>query len=402
MIRRHLTAALAALGALVAPLAASSQIAVSQLPAASALAGTEVAPLVQSGQTRKATVDQLATRAITVFTGQANTFTLRQTINRTGGSTIPLYMSDAALQAVGSAGAPSILHTDTFGAQGGGFIVRRADGTPTAPVAVINHHVFGLFGGTGYDGAAWGDTPASYMSSSPGEDWSPGNHGAQLNFVTTPNGTTGAVTVGSFMSDGTLTSRGDNLRDLGFSIERWRALYVYTVDLASTGAMRWGSTSADPKLIRSGNVIVVKLADDSGMTGLQAKTLFLENGSRIFDGADGLLTITNNAGTSLSGLQFGGTSVSFPMLKPSGQKLQARLADDSNDAPVTTLTVRTKSQTLAQLNTAVTSAAAAGAGTRAFINDANTTLILGIGTVAVGGGANLVPVYSDGTDWRIG
>jgi hypothetical protein len=38
-------------------------------------------------------------------------------------------------------------------------------------------------------------------------------------------------------------------------------------------------------------------------------------------------------------------------------------------------------------------------GARAFVSDANATTF---GTVAAGGGANAVPVYSDGTNWRIG
>jgi hypothetical protein len=48
------------------------------------------------------------------------------------------------------------------------------------------------------------------------------------------------------------------------------------------------------------------------------------------------------------------------------------------------------------------SAAAAGAGARSFVTDANATLTAGIGTVVVGGGTNGVPVTCDGTDWRIG
>lgn len=39
------------------------------------------------------------------------------------------------------------------------------------------------------------------------------------------------------------------------------------------------------------------------------------------------------------------------------------------------------------------------AGTRAFVTDANATTFA---SIVAGGGANLVPVYSDGTDWRIG
>lgn len=45
------------------------------------------------------------------------------------------------------------------------------------------------------------------------------------------------------------------------------------------------------------------------------------------------------------------------------------------------------------------SAATAGAGARSFISDATATTFA---SVAVGGGSNTVPVYSDGTDWRIG
>lgn len=45
------------------------------------------------------------------------------------------------------------------------------------------------------------------------------------------------------------------------------------------------------------------------------------------------------------------------------------------------------------------SAALYGAGTRGFVTDANSTTFLS--TVA-GGGANKVPVVSDGTNWLIG
>jgi hypothetical protein len=44
-------------------------------------------------------------------------------------------------------------------------------------------------------------------------------------------------------------------------------------------------------------------------------------------------------------------------------------------------------------------AATAGAGARAFVTDANATTFA---SVVAGGGANGVPVYSDGTNWRIG
>ena len=57
--------------------------------------------------------------------------------------------------------------------------------------------------------------------------------------------------------------------------------------------------------------------------------------------------------------------------------------------------VRTHSVTVATLPAAAT----AGAGTRAFVTDATATTFA---EIVAGGGANAVPVYSDGTNWRIG
>jgi hypothetical protein len=47
-------------------------------------------------------------------------------------------------------------------------------------------------------------------------------------------------------------------------------------------------------------------------------------------------------------------------------------------------------------------AASAGAGVRGFVTDSNATLAAGHGNTVAGAGANKVPVYSDGTAWRIG
>lgn len=47
-------------------------------------------------------------------------------------------------------------------------------------------------------------------------------------------------------------------------------------------------------------------------------------------------------------------------------------------------------------------AAAGNKGFRAFVTDATQTMTAGIGAVVAGTGANNVPVFSDGTNWRIG
>ena len=44
-------------------------------------------------------------------------------------------------------------------------------------------------------------------------------------------------------------------------------------------------------------------------------------------------------------------------------------------------------------------AATAGAGARAMVTDANSTTF---NAAAVGGGANIVPVYSTGSAWKVG
>jgi hypothetical protein len=41
-------------------------------------------------------------------------------------------------------------------------------------------------------------------------------------------------------------------------------------------------------------------------------------------------------------------------------------------------------------------------GVRKFVSNASTTVAAGVGTIVAGGGTNIVPVYWDGTNWRIG
>jgi hypothetical protein len=56
----------------------------------------------------------------------------------------------------------------------------------------------------------------------------------------------------------------------------------------------------------------------------------------------------------------------------------------------------------AALYSALPSATTTGAGSRAFITDGNLVAAGNFGALVSGSGANNVPVYSDGTDWRIG
>jgi hypothetical protein len=47
-------------------------------------------------------------------------------------------------------------------------------------------------------------------------------------------------------------------------------------------------------------------------------------------------------------------------------------------------------------------AATANKGCRALVTDSNATLVAGLGNTVASGGANIVPVYSDGSAWKIG
>lgn len=105
------------------------------------------------------------------------------------------------------------------------------------------------------------------------------------------------------------------------------------------------------------------------------------------------------------------------------QKFGWRLGSGANDAVVTypevlayksgggesyiqstdfSLTLRTLSQ-VAPLTVATLPAAASTLiGARAVVTDSNAALTAGIGAVVAGGGANKVPVFCDGSNWRIG
>jgi hypothetical protein len=56
--------------------------------------------------------------------------------------------------------------------------------------------------------------------------------------------------------------------------------------------------------------------------------------SQIWSDADGVMRLTDWAGTSFGSLRLGGTTSSFPALKRSTTNLQVRLADDSGYAPI--------------------------------------------------------------------
>lgn len=52
--------------------------------------------------------------------------------------------------------------------------------------------------------------------------------------------------------------------------------------------------------------------------------------------------------------------------------------------------------------TVATLPAVSPAGQHSFVSDSTATLAAALGNIVAGSGANFAPVYSDGTNWRVG
>jgi hypothetical protein len=159
-----------------------------------------------------------------------------------------------------------------------------------------------------------------------------------------------------------------------------------------------GTTSAFPALKRAATVLEARLADDTAYTPIRAASYYYNSGSLIRDNADGVIQLGNNSNTDFTRLQFGGTTSSFPSLKRNGAAIEVRLADDSASATISAAAfMNDVAVTVASLP-----AAAARASQRRYVSDSTVTAAGNFGAIVAGGGANPTPVYSDGTNWRIG
>jgi hypothetical protein len=115
-------------------------------------------------------------------------------------------------------------------------------------------------------------------------------------------------------------------------------------------------------------------------------------------GYAGIMTMTNTIGGSTNPNKFVrlNSTGSLEIINSAYSNTILGLSDGGN------LTVFGYAKTTATTITLLGSAATAGAGARAFATDANLVAEGNFGVVVGGSGSNIVPVYSDGTDWRIG
>lgn len=148
-----------------------------------------------------------------------------------------------------------------------------------------------------------------------------------------------------------------------------------------------GARSANAVNITGGNLFLSGGRGASTSSGAaNGGHVYLEGGQAYGTGLTGSIVI---GGTRYRMLAFGGLTATTPGLKHSGTTLKARLADDSDDAPVSADTVTMKVRTTGTLPAAPT------AGTVAYVSDNGGSLRVYNGTswVAVGSSGGGTPDY---------
>ena len=186
------------------------------------------------------------------------------------------------------------------------------------------------------------------------------------------------------------------------------------LEFQTDGVSRW-SISTDGNLLASASPAVDIGAQDSNKprnvfcgTSFRAPYAYVQYGSGADQGlyfstnstsgtwaylgarSSGVLTLSNGDITDFNRLQLGGTTDTFPAIARDGAGIKFTGA-----AAGLTAWIKVPPVAVGSLPVAAT----AGAGARAFVNDALTPVF---GSAVTGGGAVAVPVYSTGSAWNVG
>jgi len=198
--------------------------------------------------------------------------------------------------------------------------------------------------------------------------------------------TSGSVASATTFSATTFSAGNASFTNTGFA----SGLSSGTFSLANQAFLSWGGTTGN---LRQGAYadVAAPVAQTFSVQSVSAGT-------------------TNTAGVNriISGSQGTGTGVGGDILF---QCSQPGVSSSSQNALYTNLTIKGDGFKTTQASGPVVFAAYSVSGlpmaslvpyARAFVTDANVGLTAGIGTTVAAGGANKVPVYSDGTNWIIG
>ena len=159
-----------------------------------------------------------------------------------------------------------------------------------------------------------------------------------------------------------------------------------TYDIGASGTNRPRDIYAGTS-VRAGNRLY---AGNGGVEIGNTAYFYWGNRSMISSPADSLILFQNVANTDFNRLQLGGTTDAFPAIARDGAGIKFTGAAAGSTAWIKVPPVAVSALPLA---------ATAGAGARAFVNDA---LAPTFGSAVTGGGSGLVPVYSDGSAWNVG
>jgi hypothetical protein len=205
---------------------------------------------------------------------------------------------------------------------------------------------------------------------------------------------------------------------LGNSIDITNPAYTFNaVQMWGRGSALFGSVSTKNTLTNGVQVSNTSATSNFNMVRVTANTYAYYGvtpeatldathphwGIGLYDSTYGLTTWSYDGSSNtirsvwtVGGLYaFGGITSSFSALKGNGAALETKLADDSAYANHTVLGLQTTATVVGSLPTCN----AGAQGLRRHVTDANATTFAS--TVA-GGGANVVPVFCDGTNWIIG
>jgi len=187
------------------------------------------------------------------------------------------------------------------------------------------------------------------------------------------------------------------------------------------------ATGGDPSLTATGgdaNISIDLVAKGTGIlksggvpvvtpTGIQSLTNKSFVNPALGTPISGLLT--NCTGLPVStGIANLAAGIAAFLAAPSSANLRAALTDESGtgllifangaigDATALSLVVTNEVTTTPKAVIGLPNPITTLPGTRSVVNDSNATLTAGIGAVVAGGGANIVPVFCNGIDWRIG